>query len=42
MAGGETAQPLADYYVQQWKKNRFECKIYNWSSDRIPTHSMTN
>lgn len=20
MSGGETAQPLADYYVQQWKE----------------------
>ncbi|MFD2307677.1 oligopeptide ABC transporter substrate-binding protein [Enterococcus termitis] len=27
MAGGETAQPLADYYLQQWKKIGLDVKL---------------
>ncbi len=34
MSGGETAQPLADYYTTM-ERNWFRCSIYNRPSDRI-------
>ena len=40
MSGGETAQPLADYYVQQWKEIGLDVQYTTGRLIGNSTHSM--